>query len=588
MRTDRSSETDPTTWRPRVVVAAVVTALLLVAGACSQSNGGDQANTVEAEETGLTSEGTPQTGGTVVMAVTAETNGWNPALSQWADAGNFVGSSFLEPLFVYNTEGDVVPWLAESGTPDEDIARNWTIKLRKGITFHDGTEMTAAALKQSIEQAVFDGLASLALGKLLDEIVVIDDHTINIRLNVRYAQFLNVLAGPVGYAMAPSMMNSDDQGKSDPVGTGPYEFETWTPDKSLKVKKYDAYWGGPCAWPSPEPAIVAMCEDAGIPLGQKNGPFLDAMEFRPVPDALQRSNALESGDLNLIMSTRASDVARLKSTYQAVTDYESERTFIMLNTRKAPFDNINARKALQLGTDRLAIAETVAEGELLGMDTSPFSEDSKWGGLAPDETGYPAYDQDAARQALEQYKAETGQPTLSFTFSGLATTEDTDLMQSAVAQWRELGIDAKIDTIEQTSYIAKLVGTDFQAAFFRWYQYPDPDSNYVFWSKETADPSSAIQLNFTGYSSETTENAVTWGRTAMGIEARKPGYEQLVKDRNAAAVDLWLFNTPYSLIGETNIRGLNWFRTVGFGNFLPKPWIGGLWIDQTAAADSDG
>ena len=211
-------------------------------------------------------------------------------------------------------------------------------------------------------------------------------------------------------------------------------------------------------------------------------------------------------------------------------------------------------------------------------------ESSRWGGLAPDETGYPAYDPEAAKAEIEQYKADTGQPTLSLTFSGLATTEDTSLMQSVVEQWRQIGVDAKIDTIEQTAYIGKLVGTDFQAAFYRGYQTPDPDGNYFYWSKETADPNNPININFSGYWSQTTENAVTWGRTANSFEARQPGYEQLVKDRNAAAVDLWLFNTPYSLIGENNLRGLNWFRTIGFGNFLPKPWIEGLWIDQDAAS----
>jgi len=579
MRTDHSPQR-----RPALRLVAAVIGFALVLGACSQSSDSDQADTVEAQETGLASEGTPQEGGTVVMAVTAETNGWNPALAQWADAGNVVGSSFLEPLFVYNAEGAIVPWVAESASPDDDTHQNWTVKIRKGITFQDGTELQAPALKQSIELAVFEGLSSLALGQLLDEVVVVDPYTINVRLKVRWAQFLNVLAGPVGYVLAPSMMDSADKGMSDPVGTGPYKFESWIPDKSVKVNKFPEYWGGPCALADPAEDVVALCEDAGIPLGQRNGPFLDAMEFRPIPDALQRSNALQSGDLNLIMSTRAADVARLKGTYQVVTDYESERTLVMLNTREAPFDNIHARKALAYGTDRVAIADAVAEGEELGMDTSPFAESSRWGGLAPDETGYPAYDPDRARQELEQYKADTGQATLSFTFSGLATTDDISLQQSLLQQWAQIGVDAKIDTIEQTAYIGKLVTTDFQAAFFRWYQYPDPDSNYVFWSKETADPAKNLQLNFTGYWSETTENAVTWGRTAFSFDARAPGYEQLVKDRNEAAVDLWLFNTPYSYIGETNIRGLNWFRTIGFGNFLPKPYIGGLWIDAEAAS----
>jgi ABC-type transport system substrate-binding protein len=218
------------------------------------------------------------------------------------------------------------------------------------------------------------------------------------------------------------------------------------------------------------------------------------------------------------------------------------------------------------------------------MDTSPFSEGSKWGGLAPDETGYPAYDLEQAKAEVEAYKADTGQPTLSFVFSGFPNTEDLDLQQNLLEQWREAGIDARIETTEQTAFIGMLVSTDFQAALFRNYAYPDPDSNYVFWSQETAE--AGLKINFSQYFNEITESAVTWGRTAKAFDARQPGYERLVKDRNENAVDIWLFNTPYSLIGDSNIRGLNWFRMIGFGNFLPKPYIGGLWIDA-AAADTE-
>jgi peptide/nickel transport system substrate-binding protein len=581
MRTDRSPHRHST-----IVVLAVVTSFLLVGGACAKtgSNNATDANAVKAQGAAVQDEGTPQIGGTVVMAVTSETNGWNPALAQWADAGNFVGSSFLEPLFVYNAKGELVPWLAESATPDEDIAKNWTVKIRKGIMFQDGTELKAPALKRSIELAIFKGLSSIALGKLLNEVVVVDDYTIDVRLNVRWAQFPNVLAGQIGLAMSEGMLDQPDQGMNDPIGTGPYRFESWTPDKSVKVTKFDGYWGGPCALPDPGDAVTQLCREAGIPLGQKNGPFLDGMEFRPVPDALQRANALQSGDLNLIMTTRASDIASLRSNYQVVTDNNSEKTFVLLNTTKPPFDNIHARKALAYATDRQAIVDTVSAGETLGMDTSPFSESSVWGGLAPDQTGYPAFNLDQAKAEVEAYKAATGQPNLSFSFTGFPITQDLDLQQSLLAQWRQAGIDAKIETIEQTAFITKLVATDFQSALFRNYAYPDPDSDYVFWSKETADPSSAIKINFSGYWSQTTENAVTWGRTANKFEARQPGYEQLVKDRNEAAIDIWLFNTPYSLIGETNLRGLNWFRSVPWGNLLPKPYIGGLWIDQNAAS----
>src|SRR5829696_1462432 len=96
--------------RPRTTTPLVVTIAILAvfAAACGDSEGTDESDATIGNA--FVSEGEPTTGGQLVMAVTAETNGWNPALAQWADAGNFVGSSFLEPLLVTNPEGELVPW----------------------------------------------------------------------------------------------------------------------------------------------------------------------------------------------------------------------------------------------------------------------------------------------------------------------------------------------------------------------------------------------------------------------------------------------------------------------------------------------
>jgi peptide/nickel transport system substrate-binding protein len=301
------------------------------------------------------------------------------------------------------------------------------------------------------------------------------------------------------------------------------------------------------------------------------------MEFRPIPDAQQRANALQSGDVNLILTNLAVDAARLKEDYQVVPDYNAEKTFVALNTGQPPFDNINARRALALATDRAKIVEQVAAGEPVVSDTSPFSEVSKWGGLAPDQTGYPAYDPEAAREAVAAYTAETGQP-LTFTLSGLPPVEEREVLQSLQAMWREVGIEAQVETIEQTAYIIKLTQGDFQAAYYRNYAYPDPDQNHVFWSADTMGGS--LILNFNQYTSETTENALRLGRLSTDFEERAAAYEKLVLDRNQAVVDLWLFNTPYALIGDENIRGLNWFRQLPFGNFMPKPYLTGMWLQR--------
>jgi peptide/nickel transport system substrate-binding protein len=563
--------------RPAVITTAVLAVVALVAIACGSGSSGDGATDAQADNAPV-SENEPTSGGTIVMAVTAETNGWNPALAQWADAGNFVGSSFLEPLLVYNSKGEVVPWLAESMTSDSDAYDVWTVKVRPGITFHDGTELKAQNVKAGLELAINEGLSGIALGDYFDRVDVIDDYTAKIFLTIKWATFPNVLAGPNGYQLGLSMLSLDDKGASHPVGTGPYEFVSWVPDQSVKVQKFDGCWGGPCALPSPPEAVAQLCEDAGVPLGQPNGPFLEAMEFRPIPDAQQRANALRSGDVDLLLTTRANDVAAMRGDYTVVTNYDGEQTLVMTSVNKPPFDNEHARRALAYATDRQPIVDLVSAGEDLVSDTWPFSESSPWGQLAESDNGYPAYDPARASEELEQYKADTGQPTLSFTFSGLANTADLDIMQALIDQWSAVGIEAQIDTIEQTAYIGRLVANNFEAAYFRNYAYPDPDSLYSFWSSTTAG--GPISINFTQYYSDATDAALSTGRETTDFDTRREAYDRLMRERNEQAIELWLFNTPYALIGDRDVHGLNWFRIMGFGNFLPKPWIGGLWLDQ--------
>jgi peptide/nickel transport system substrate-binding protein len=292
------------------------------------------------------------------------------------------------------------------------------------------------------------------------------------------------------------------------------------------------------------------------------------MEFRPIPDALQRTQALEAGDVDLIQTVNALDTSRLRADYQVVTDYDSEQTYAVLSASKPPFNNVHARRALAFATDRAALVQSISGNEDVGMDTSPFEESSKWGGLAPEDTGYPLYDPAKAQEELALYKL------------GMATTEQLQIMQTLSEQWKQVGIEAELDTVKAEELIGVLVGGTAQAIMSRGYGYPDPDQEYVFWGKEFA--SGSIIINFGQWYDDTTQAALELGRQTSDLDLRKQAYDSLVQERNANAADLWLFNTPWALIGDKNIRGLNWFRTLGFGTFTAKPWITSLWLDPAA------
>lgn len=571
--------------RASMTVLAIFALFALLAAGCksndSKNKNDSGPNTSAVDGNALVEEGEPQKGGKLVIGVTAETDSWNPGNATWADAGNFVGSSMFESLGVFTNTGEVLPWLAESweSTPDY---KTWTIHVRKGIKTHSGTELTAQDVRDSLWLNATDGIAKVQFEGLILDVSVVDDYTVEVQLASPWAVFYTVFGGISGYVMTSEMIASPmkgngkrELGAGDPAGTGPYKFQNWTRDVSLTVNAFDDYWGGPCALEDPGDVIRKMCEDVGVPLGQPNGPFLESMEFRPITDPMERANALRNGDVNMIMSTRTIDAVEFKGNYQVVKDYTTEKTFIMVNTAQAPFDNIHARKALAYATDAQTIIDGLDNGEGIKRDTSPFGEILPLA-VPADQTRALEYNQDKAREELEAYKADTGATSLSFVLSGLDNLDDRTLLQQVQKQWAAVGIETELKTDPQKAYLLKITSGEFQAAYFRNYGFPEPDFDWVFFAAKTA--SSTPVVNFSRFTTDTIEAALDAGRQTMDFETRKKAYEQIVHERNENALDIWLFNTPYSLIAGKDVRGLNWFRVFAFGAYQPKPWIGGLWL----------
>ncbi len=567
---------------------ALVIAVGLVVSACGGSGSDSTADEVAASPSAgnaVVSEGTPVAGGNLTIAVESETPGWNPATNIWTAEGNFIGSSFLEPLMVYNSKSEAVPWLAESVVPN-DNATVWTVTVRQGITFHDGTEVDAQAVADSLAmQNSPDALGSIITSKLIGAVTVTGKYTLTIPVNVQWGAFDTYLAAGFGYVMAPSMLEKADFGSTEPVGTGAFRFEQAEKDRYLRVAKYDGYWGGPCSRPDPADRVVTLCEDMGVPLGQKNGPYLESIEFRPIPDSVQRQQALEAGDVDLILNTRPGVTANLRPDFQVVTDYTSEQNYVQLQTGHAPFDNKHARRALAYATDRVELVNQLGAGEDIPVDTSPFEETDSWGGLAPDQTNYPLYDPAKAAAELDLYKQDmvaAGTPVdkLSFDLLGVASLDDLEVMQSLAAMWEKAGIEANIESIKKEALVGRQVSGEFQAVISRNYAWADPDGNYIFWADMFMDP--PILINSGQFSTEITQAAVDLGRRSQDRAFRKEAYDSLVKERNDNAVDIWLFNVPWAIVADQDVRGLNAFRNLGIAGYYPKPWLQGLWIDSNS------
>ena len=550
--------------------AALLVALGLVVVGCTDASddAATTATTVAPDAQvgrALVDEGDPVPGGTLVVGVGADVGGYHPFASNWTTEGHLVGSTIFEPLMAYAEDGTVQPWLAESLTPDEDLS-SWTIRLRPGITFHDGTPLDGAALARSMQSALTEGLGSIPFEGVVEDVEVVDDLTVTVHLTSSYAVFPEVLAGLTGYVAAPSMLD-DPEGASHPVGTGPFELAEWRPNDSLRVTAYPEYW---------------RTDDAGRQL-----PYLDEIDFRFVLDDQTRTNALTTGDYDLVLTTSTDGVLTGRDDPDLVTveDSFSEETFVMLNTDRPPFDDPTAREALAYATDPETLVAVTQDG-IATVATSPFAPGTDW---EVEDPGWVTFDPARARAAAEAYEAEHGEP-IRFRLSGIPTAETQDVLQVLQQQWADVGIEATIDTLEPTAYIVGVTFGDYEAAWFRSYSYHDPLYFYVFFHSRFANGPGTLSTNFSQVRDPELDALLEAGLATADVDERRDLNEQVVRSINEHQVDIWLFHTPYALVGR-DVAGLNPVRSVGFANLEPKPWVGGLWRtegDASTEQEDDG
>jgi peptide/nickel transport system substrate-binding protein len=363
------------------------------------------------------------------------------------------------------------------------------------------------------------------------------------------------------YMMAPAMLDRPDGGTTSPIGTGPFKYVDWQPNKWLKVVKFAGYW---------------RRDRNGVQL-----PYLDLIEFRPALDEEARDRDLRAGDVDLALTSAPSTARGLEDTYTVLRDYTTERTFLILQTdegaanRENPFTDVHARRALAYATDSGRVAALVGEG--VQVTTQAYRSDSRWG-LPSGETGVRGYDQAGARREIEAYKQDTGRPDLHFTLKGVPEPRLRSVLQAAQAQWKEVGINATIETMDQVPYSIIVPLGQYQAAYYRGYGNPNPDQNYFSLTADNVHPIGELSLNFTHYHSATLEQNLDIQRENTDFGVRKAANDAITREVNDQAINIWLYDTPWAVIAQKRVRGLNSFRTHPFANFAAKPWWSDIWI----------
>jgi peptide/nickel transport system substrate-binding protein len=477
-------------------ILTLLTSLALLAVACGGGGSSDRSGAGEAGE--------PAPGGRMVIGLEAESDGWDPTKDNWAVSGDAVASAVYDPLMTEDEDGDVVPYLAESMEPNEDHTV-WTMKLRSGVTFHDGTPLTSDAVKRQMDAHKASFLTGAAL-TMLESVEVVDELTLTFTMSGPWVSFPSYLTGQIGYVPAPAMLEDEDSSRH-PIGTGPFEFEQWVPGQRWVGTKNTDYWRA----------------DEGLP-------YLDEIEFRPIVEEDSRRNALVAGDIDLLHTADTEQIATMRTMGDQIQLTEAaegpaEENFVLLNTAVPPFDNVHARRALSLATDRDRYVEIMDRG-ITELANGPFSGQDEY--PAP-EGGYLRYDPDEAREELEAYAADTGEDSLSFEF---ATTNPARSLQEAQLfqdMWGEVGIDVSIRQVEQSQFIENALLGDYQAQAWRQHGASDPDEELVNWDIANALPVGEYALNYGRFADQELTDVLYAARATADEDERASMYGEVAQ-----------------------------------------------------------
>ncbi|MGH9027660.1 MAG: ABC transporter substrate-binding protein, partial [Acidimicrobiia bacterium] len=338
----------------------------------------------------------------------------------------------------------------------------------------------------------------------------------------------------VGTVASPTWILAAEQDPSlnqQPVGTGPFEFESRVVGQETKFVRNDDYW-------------------------REGFPYLDGITFRIVTDPQTRAAALKAGDLDMIHTTRAADIAAFRddSDVKSYEDIEGEETFLLMNTAEAPFDDKRAREALALSTDRQAYVDLLGEG-VTQVANGMFAPESRW---FTDEVDFPEYDPAAGADLAADYCSDNPDncngDKIVFEYGTTPGAENQLVSDTLTSFWGD-AFDVTVETREQSSFITGAATGDYQLNLWRQYGALDPDLEYSFLHSDSIDPGLAI--NFARLDDATVDQLLEEQRSEANFETRKEEWQELSEAINDYLPYIWLNHTVWAVVTQTGVQSVN-------------------------------
>lgn len=421
----------------------------------------------------------------------------DPSLAR-SFVGRIVFSGLCDKLLDIDDKLAIVPQLATAYEWSAD-SKALTMKLRPGVTFHDGEKFDAAAVKFNIERHKnLPGSARRGELAPVASVDVIDPATVRLNLSAPFSPLLAQLADRAGMMVSPKAAQAaGDKFGTKPVCSGPFKFTERIAQDRIVLERYPQYWN-------------------------KDAIHFDKVIYTPIPDATVRLANLRSGQLDFIERVAPSDMEKILAEKKLKTSRITEIGYQGITVNLAKGDKAKTsvlardpriREAFELSLDRQGLVQVVMDNEA--------TAGNQW--VAPGNAYYaknvPLPKRDIAR--AKALLKEAGVPNPSFTLVTPTTSDAQRIALVVQAMTREAGFDVKIQSTEFATSLNMADKGDFEALVLSWSGRADPDGN-LFSFHGCKQP-----LNYTGYCDAETDKLLDQSRSLREPAERKKVYEQI-------------------------------------------------------------
>ncbi|PPF72652.1 ABC transporter substrate-binding protein [Pseudoclavibacter sp. Z016] len=438
--------------RRKLAAAIGVLASMSLLAACATSDAAP----------GAAGEGEPKNGGDITFLIDSLGDSWIPNNSAISSYQGHVWGHVTDKLVYVDGEGNVSPWVAESWEQNDD-ATEYTLHLKDGVTFSDGTPVDAAAVVANLDiWAKGDpdrGINRIGLfpAANYDGATAVDAATVEVKFSKPTLGFIPTLGyhGSILTSPAVIALPAEEQADlSNFVGSGPFTVESWQEGQDVVLTKREDYTWGPEALEHTGPA------------------FLDSITYQIVAEPSLRTSSVQAGQADVAYNTSPQELDALadEGLEVAVPRYLGFVNGYALNTQVAPFDETEVRQAFQHGIDRDEILSTVYTEDWEAAESFIQSNVPE----ATDHSDAFAFDPEESKKLLDAagwtagadgIRSKNGE-TLAVTLYPnpyLATSQSVD--ELVAQQLKKIGFDVKIEAYDVVTYGERVLnsGVEIQA-----------------------------------------------------------------------------------------------------------------------------